>query len=278
VLYASGISNGVYIGCTFNIASHSNGFIDPANGVSASGLTFIDCDLSLLTNTLLVDTSKLTISTVYTEQVFKFINCKLKSTYTLTDGTFDAINGLILLDGCSANAGTNILNRRVTFLGDVDTNASVYFDSGYKDLNSNNLSQIFTPDVSTILGRGIESFPINGIIESTGSKTFTLELVENYTVALTERECYLELYYFDSASNTHHKVDTSTKQFAKSSYTALTAGSGLGNWTAEPSGSRSVKLEVATTVNKIGHYYGVVHLEKYEAGKVLHIDNKFTVT
>ena len=88
---------------------------------------------------------------------------------------------------------------------------------------------------------------------------------------------WLELFYYDSATNTHHKLDTSTREFAKLTYTTLASGTGTGNWTSPPAGSRSVKLEVTVTVNKIGYYYGVVHLGKYEAGKVAHVDPKLEV-
>jgi hypothetical protein len=56
--------------------------------------------------------------------------------------------------------------------------------------------------------------------------------------------------------------------------TSLTTGTGLANWTAEPSGSRSFKLETTVTINKAGVYQIRWCVAAYESGKVVHIDPK----
>ena len=63
-----------------------------------------------------------------------------------------------------------------------------------------------------------------------------------------------------------------------SGYTNPAAGTGLANWTGEPTGSRSVKLTATGTVNQAGLYMVKVFLGNYESGKVLHYDPLVTVT
>jgi len=227
----------------------------------------------------MIDTSALTSATTFVLHEFLFLNCKFKTGYQITDGTFDAANAVISIINCSENDSDNLLTRLLRSQGDSSTSLTVYRDSGYQDIDSDtNLSQLVAPTSRCSIPFDMDSPPIMGLVDSTGSKTFTVELTENYTTELTERECWLEVFYFDSASNTYQAVEYGSREFAQASYTALSAGVGLANWTGEPAGSRSVKLSTTVTVNKVGLYKVVVHVGKYEAGKVVHIDPMVNVT
>ena len=265
--------NVLFIGCEFNVNDNpATGFIQPLSAAFGSRFKAIDCDFTALSENILVDTSDFSASSLTENSVYEFINCKMKSGYLLWDNTMDVTGGRILARGCSSS-DKSYINESVTDTGEVLTSATAYHDNGFLSSDDlSRLSQVITPGSRCDFARPLSSAKISGIVDATGSKTFTVELVENFTTALTKQECWLDLYYYDSASNTNHKVDTSTREFAKLTYTALAAGTGLDNWTGEPASSRSVKIEVTVTVNKTGYYYGIVHVGKYEAGKVVHVD------
>lgn len=278
-IYFNGVAVAKFFACTFNFASDATGIIQPSNGISPSDGLFIDCDFSLCTSDILVDTSDFSVTADYLYHIFKFVNCKLRGSYTIGDGTMDAPNAEIILEGCSANGSTNYINRRLTNKGSTDTSISVYRSSGYIELaGSVNLSHSLTPSAKCIEHDPIRSSYISGVVESVGSKTFTVELIENFSTPLTQNNLWLELYYYDSATNTHHKLDSSSRQFAQLTYTDLVSGASLPAWTGEPVGSRSVKISVTVTVNKVGLYYGVVSLGAYEIGRIVHIDPLMSVT
>jgi len=263
-----------FIGCIFDFDGTLSTGLIVGGGSFPANIQFIDCDLSALPSaTILVDTSVFSSGASFNDHNVVFTNCKLPPSYVIGDGTMNAPRANVKMVGCSANGSTNYINRHLSYVGETDTSTAIYLIDGYVEFDGDvNLSLELAPTSKCTPIASVFTSNISSIIETTGSKTFTLELVENFTTALTEQELWLELFYYDSASNTHHKLDTSTHQFKQISYTALSAGTGLVSWTNEPSGSRSVKLEVTVTVNKIGHYYGVVHVGKYEAGKVVHVD------
>ena len=108
------------------------------------------------------------------------------------------------------------------------------------------------------------SFPFDEYLESTGSKTFTVELIDDFETALQDDEVWLEIFYHATSGQIKQSVGT-TRVLPGSTVATLSAGTGTGNWTGEPTSSRSVKLAVTATVNNIGDYSAVVHLGKYEA-------------
>jgi len=262
-----------YDGCTFTGTTRSAGFIYYLSSKPMYAV-FTDCDFSGISTTTLVDTSN---SGTGLNAHIEFRNCKFPTSYSLDDGTINSRNVEIVAYNCHT-AGDTFDNSKVTVAGDTTTSTSAYHDSGYADYDgTTNISGELTPSANCSVVLPIQSFKIGGIATATGSQTFTLEMVENYTSALTAQECWLDLYYLDSATSVVHKVDTSSREFALASYTALSAGTGLANWTGEPAGSRSVKIAVTVTVNQTGLYFGVLNVGKYEAGKVVHVDNKMSV-
>lgn len=275
-----------FVGCTFAMTSASTGLIEGLGYLSGNTtvLEFIDCDLENLDFPTLVKGSTITNNAIVVTSAtgtVLFQNCKLPTNYVLAiQSDINTNRGShITVEGC--NDGTpGYKNEFMGYVGSVSTDTAVYFNTGYQDYESNTrLSQVMMPHSTITRGMDLQSFQIAGVLSSTGSKTFTLELLENYTVALTERDIWVDISYLGSATSPHHSVDTSTKEYAKgTAYTALSAGSGLGLWTGEPAGSRSVKLEATVTVNKPGLYYATVHVNKYESGKVVHIDPLLVVT
>lgn len=262
-----------YIGCTFTGTQAAAGLLI-FSSLYSQQVHFIDCDFSALTNTILVDSSTGDAGCI-ADVIFS--NCLLAGSMTLTDGTINSSHINVLGYGCHT-AGNTFNNSAVLSAGSIDTSTSVYLASGYADYDgTTNLSQLLTPGSLCTPSYPLESFPIAGIVESTGSKTFTIELVENYTTALTQQDLWVELYYLGGASSVVHTVDTSSREVAALAYTDLVAGSGVAAWAGEPAGSRSVKVDITATVNQKGLYYAVVKVGKYEAGKVVHINPKMSI-
>lgn len=240
-----------------------------------STLLFEDCDLTALNIDPLVNVGDLGTNN-NTQATIRFIRCKLKATYAKTVGSF-ASRGKVELIGCSTD-GASYINERVEHHGEINTSTTAYRDGGYADADGDTpLSEELVPNASCVLSRPLESFPIAVTVAEAGSVTFTLELIENYTTPLTASQIWLELSYPGAASATANGIDISTREVVKLTPTALSAGVGLTGWTGEPAGSRSVKLEATVSVGRPGVVVGVVKLTEYEAGKVVHIDPKFTV-
>lgn len=274
----NGIHDSVYIGCSFDIASRVAGFIVPSSGVSSTRVSFIDCDLTQLTNDTLVDTDDL-VSFQDEHNLILFQNCQLKATYILGSINIVAPSSFIKVIGCSANGSSTYLNELEAYTGRASTSITTYLDTGYQEYDGDvNLSTIMTPHDRCQPYAPLISFNISGIVEDLGSKVFTVQLVENFTTPLTKQDCWVELYYYNNANNTHHKIDTSSREFAKLTYTALAAGDGLSAWTGAPAGSRSVQIAITVTIAKKGFYYGILHVGKYESGKVVHVDPVLVVT
>ena len=270
----------LFIGCFFNSSAHVNGYVRMTNQFAAgSKIEFISCDFTLLSNFILVDASVAAGTGNATFRDIKFTNCIFKSTYVLYDTLTDVAGLVIEMDGCSVLAGSEYIHRRVTFLGEMLATLSSYRTGGYAEEDGDiNLSLQLSSLSQCRVSHSIKTTPITGYINSTGNKTFTIELIENFTTALTERECWMEIQFYNNAASQRQGIDTTTKEFAKLTYTDLTAGTGLGDWVGEPSGSRSVKLSATVNVLKVGHYKIVVHLGKYELNKVVLVDPSAVIT
>jgi hypothetical protein len=253
--------------------AHANGLFRP----QASRYTiakFIGCDFSAIGTGTIIDSS----NAADMPFCFHFINCDLDTT-NITDGTFTTDQQTVIVENTDT-AGGLYENAKYGFRGEVLTDTGVYYSGtdGYTDEDGSQvLSMKMSPASVVDLASPLESLPIIARIDSTGSKTFTVECVENFTTALTKREAWIEVEYLGASGEVDFSV-ADDREFAESSYTNLASGSGLGDWTAEPSGSRTVKLTATATVNQTGLYRVRVFVAEYESGKVLHYNPAVTVT
>lgn len=273
--YINGVSSCICLfeGIVFGTGSpHAGGAIRPSSS-RASLYRFIGCDLSAFASDILVDASQ------GGNRAFEiyFIGCELATSYTLSDDVFSTDTQIVELIGCDITGASTrtFLRERNTDRGDVATNETTYHDAGWEDVDgTTRLSHVMTPVTGCAESKALRGFPIMAYVATTGSKTWTVEIVENYTTALQDDECWLELFYLGTTNSTLWTLDNGRDIEAGSN---LGAGTGLANWTAEPSGSRSVKLTTTATVNKTGTYMARVALGKFESGKVLHYDPLVTV-
>ena len=148
--------------------------------------------------------------------------------------------------------------------GDVTHTASIYRTSGFVDADgSTPIAHIMEPDDS---GCSPDLFPLfgaklMGYYGSTGSVTFRVEALQNYTTAPTKDELWMEVFYLGTSNSTRWSKAGGRSIWSTSNWTTSTVG-----WTGA-SGYSKIKLEQAATINKAGPYMVQLWLGKYENGK-----------
>ena len=255
-----------FLGCTFKGDMASGGFF---NNKSSTRPVILDCDacnFSGFTNPV----SEPIFEAPSSEIVYRarMRNCEIRSGQTiigaLSNDTQEAI-----VERTSHN-GDTFINELHVLRGTVETDTGVYYTGtdAFQDYDGDTpLSRELVPASGATHLSNLKGLGIPTVITSTGSKTFTVECIENYTTALTKREAWLEIHYLGSATSSLFTVADPDREVVETSYTNLAAGSGLADWTGEPTGSRSVKLTGTVTVNQIGLAMVYVRLGKYESGK-----------
>lgn len=264
-------------GCTFSGYAASAGLLQPGSLNRAYRCIFRGCDFSGMTFNAsgpVVDTSAFSDSWFQVD----IINCDVPASQSYTDGTFTTDNQFVTV--WATDSGGNLYQTdRYGFRGDVNTDTATYRDAGYQDRDgTTNLSMEMVPASNVDIASPLVSIDIPFKITTTGAKTFTVECVENYTTALTQRDAWIEVYYLGSATETLHTITNDNREFAAASYTNLAAGTGLANWTGEPASSRSVKLTATATVNQTGIHVARVFLANYESTKQFFYDPVVTVS
>lgn len=277
-LQIDGNSETFFIGCTFNINSSSTGWITQiSNGpTDFQQLTFIDCDLSGVNQPALFDSSSMAsgVPTInwYSRAYIKFIRCALPTSYVIWDGVWVANTvSFIEIEGCSDPVGLGgelYYHAFRNYVGSRATEGNIYLTAGYFEPTAGKRSSQRLATESTIIqSNPLYSSKIGVFVEVAGSKVYEVEMLENFTTALTNKDIWVEFYYYKASTDSFHTIDTSTKRFAALTYTALPAGAGLSAWTGITTGYRSVKLQVPVTIGRTGIAYAVIGINKYEAGK-----------
>jgi hypothetical protein len=248
-------------------------------GSRASNYLFTGCDFTGFTAPTLVDMS--TAADAGADIVFSM--CSFPASLTVSDSVFANEAQKIRIVACDIDGASNAKrykNELHTYRGTVTDNVTTYLDAstGHEDGSTKYSFEMVTGgNGTTVIAPWIplESIELQAYISSTGSKTFTVEAVENFTSALDVDQAWMEVYYLGTANSTKYELGTTKGHLLT---TALTAGTGLANWTGEPAGSRSVKFTKTLTVNETGVYAVKIFLGAYEAGKVLHYDSEVTVS
>jgi hypothetical protein len=196
---------------------------------------------------------------------FTFDACKLAAGQKIVQGTPNSPLYKVHLIGCDvdgAGAGKTYRTEVHMMGGTSVTDTSVYRNGGWSDVEGDTpLSHLMTPSSLCSPVKYIESLPITAYLGTTGSKTFTVEIAEDFTVALNASEAWIEVDYLGTANSTRWTKSTSREPLGS---TALT--SSAETWTGM-AGYTAHKLQKTVTVNKAGAYRVRVFLGKYEAGK-----------
>lgn len=273
------MSNGgmpVVEACKFSGTVAANGFIQNGSNRSCM-LRLRGCDLSGITTTTptLCD-----LPSAGTNFDIEFERCKMPTGYVVHTDAFVNDGQEIRLIACDTG-GNAYVSRKYGYRGTVLEDASVYLSGGFQPEGASNpISRKLTSASNVKNHIPLRSLDILFYYDgATGSsKTFTVEMLENFTTALTDLNCWLELFYNGTASQILYSFANSRPSDIVSAGSALSAGVGTGSWTSPPSGSRSVKLSVTATPQVKGLYVARIALGAYESGKVVHYNPKITVT
>jgi hypothetical protein len=214
-----------------------------------------------------------------------FIDCKFPANYVLGN-----ITGVATINPDSKitawntdNLGDRYALERLTPFGRIKADPTVTFDGadGFA-FEGTPLSMLVQPDTNAVVGPSegapLELIPVDFYYGgATGSPiTVTLEFLENYTVALNAADLWGSIRYLGTAGS--NLASFSRTLDLNGSPGALAAGAGLGAWTGEPGGSRSVKLEFTITPERNGVFRVNLFVARYEAGKVLYYNPRAIIT
>jgi len=208
----------------------------------------------------------------------KLVNCRMKTAVPVGDAMTNDDQSYAL--EASDDGSNNDYNEKTTYRGTWSTNKLTYYlaTDAYTDSDTATpLSHELVPVAEVGIASGLLGDKFLARLDTLGAATLTVQGLENFTTALTQRDCFLLVSYLGNGTTTQHQVD-SQQETAKPTYTALAAGSGLGNWNAPPGSSRSIQLTAAITNTKIGLYSVQVVLHQYELGRSLLVNPVVTVT
>ncbi len=275
----------LFDGCEIKLNTQASGFLQGLGYVSNDyDIHFNSCNLSTLNNPLLVDTSDFSNGsssfTDFNSVKLTLSNSRLPANYTLWDTVWVIKSDTFInVENCSDDGVNTYVNEKRSLAGSYKHNIVTYRDTGYQDYESSTRFSLQL-DTESLASTSlvVESEEIGGFFTSTGGKVVKLQLLENFTFPLNASDIWLELYHLKNSADIARTLDKSTREYIKATFTVLPAGSGLGNWTGEPVGSRSVELVANITVGRTGSFYGVVKLAKYEVGKQVFIDQEFEIT
>ena len=197
-----------------------------------------------------------------------FYDTDMPASWTGISGTWDNYAQEVLFANCD-DSSEYYRTEYYCKSGDVKTDTAVNITtSGWSDetgaASGTALSHIMTPTSLINFGHPLPGFAIPAYLDSTGSKTFTVELIDDFENALQDDEVWLEILYKATSGQVAQTI-ASTRVLLGSTVANLAAGTGTGNWTGEPTSSRSVKLATTVTIGNVGNYEARVYLAKYEA-------------
>lgn len=264
-------------GVTFEGYSFSSGLLRPQSNSRANYQIVERCDFS---NLLSSTTYPLIEISGTSEQHWHLISCAIKSGQTIfTSGGFANDNQFVYVHNTDS-AGNTYVTSYHCFRGDVQEDTTVYYrgKNAYVDIkDSTPLSHAMIPASNVDISSPLISIDMYGLIETTGAKNFAVEIAENYTSALTKRDCWIEVEYLGSAGSSLWSM-IHDREFAQTTYTALPTGSGTDKWVNGPTGFRSAKATASATIGQIGLYRVRLYLSKYENTKEFYYNPVVTIT
>ena len=250
----------IWEGCIFMGRGSTTLFsLADAGANATTGILFIGCDFSGITS-----------STVFNAAggSLRLINCQMSS---LTPTAPNVMTGLVRIYASAVDGGStakNYIAEHLFLNGTVTQDTAIYRDVGWTDEDgSTQLSHKMTP-ASSIRGSHTPIFgpDLRAYVDSTGSVTFTVYCVHDFTAAPTLDEAWFDVLYLGTADSVGATIGSSRTPL---SATAITTGSEA--WTGA-SGKTKGELSKTVTINKTGTYLLRVYLGKYESGKALWYD------
>jgi hypothetical protein len=210
-------------------------------------------DLSDATITTLFDTS----STLW-QGIILVENCKIGSGVTIESG-FANPSQKIILRNCDSG-DTNYVSEIHTYQGSVVTETVKTRSNGSTD-GVTPVSWDMTTTANSSFTNPLKSEWITGWLDSTGSKTFTAEILHDSVTALTDAEVWLEIETDSGTSSTQYVSASDRAQdilatgVDQPASTAVWTTTGLTN-------PNKQKLEVTTTIDGKGVWKARICLAK----------------
>jgi len=249
---------GHFYGCTF-LGRSTGTFVSISTALWERGAIYQGCDFSGLTN----------ISSFLVASgggVSVAINCNLPAGKAWSDvpGGSVKTNQAFATAEDGASTAKNYIAEYWGFSGSVIADTAIYRTAGWTDEDgSTQLSHKMTPDPSLIVSWPISGPPMRSYLSSTGSKTWTVYCVHDFTTAPNKDECWLELFYLGTSNSVLASFGGGRSIFSTTAWTVGTEA-----WTGA-AGKTKMELSVTGTVNKAGTYMVRVCLGKYQAAKAL---------
>lgn len=227
-------------------------------------------DLNAITSAL-VDVSDLAV------YLATFHHCLINSGVSLITGTIALAGTKVLMSGCDDTTGNDLYRLEyVDYYGSIVHDDSIYYDSGASDGTTNISWKFVTTANATEFSEPLISPPIVVWVDSTGSKTFTVQINWDSATNVQNDEIWLEVEYLEASADTDSAFanDGMADIFATPADQATNAESwtGTGGFTNE----NQQALAVTATVNRVGPVICRVHMGK--PSTTIYVDPKVTVT
>ena len=200
---------------------------------------------------------------------YEINNCKYNSSFPRTSSsnvgfsrTSNAVEAAFTADGAST---AKLYDFAVeTPYGDTTHTASIYRSGGFVDADGDTpIAHIMEPDSTSCDPTSFVLFgpELTGYYDSTGSVTFRVEALHNYSTAPTKDELWMDVYYLGTSNSTKWSRAGGRQIWSTSNWATSSA-----TWSGD-SGYSKIKLEESVTINKAGPWMVQLWLGKYESGK-----------
>lgn len=173
----------------------------------------------------------------------------------------------------SDSAGDNGRIETWTYAGDVISTSSVYDNAIQVQYTSGEQHSLeLTPSANCTKYKPLYTDVLIDVAETTGSKTFTVEVAHNYASSLKDTDLWMDLIYGGTASSTLKTLDSSMG--STGTRDVQTAGSTLATSTATWTGAGGLtlqKISLTETINSKGPVYARIYLGTYAASKSVYV-------
>lgn len=205
-----------------------------------------------------------------------FIRCLLPSSYVINSGTYGGDHQNVFI-WSSDDAGVDHVVAKENYRGLVDQDDALFLTSGFDFEGTDELSMRMAPVTVTDEASPLESIAFyidfDGTVNT--ATTFTVEILDEHATQLTDKNCWLEIYYPGSSSTTlWTRITTRNNDGDNADLgTTLAAGTGTGNWTGTTTGYTSRKVAITTDgsaiphVQKKGLMKAILYVGYFESGK-----------
>ena len=211
---------------------------------------------------------------------FEAHHCLFNSSLGLATGTIAHSASRVFMSGCDDTTGNKLYRMEYeTFYGTVEEEIAIVVSSGgasdgttpisWKMSNNGNTELFYEPLVSP---------PINVWVDSTGSKTFTVQC--NWGAGTPDTDqVWLEVEHLDTAADTQSAFTNNGPTDLLDVGTAITTVTGV-SWDGSLASEDPFSLVVTATVNRVGPAICRVYFAEPSGGAgadILYVDPKVTV-